>query len=165
MRTLIILLISLLPIFGGAYKYIRATNEIKILNEIIKLLLFLKEEIRFSLKEIKEIFEKVRNSQGFSEQIKDILAVAVEEKEYTALEKRLTQNQKLELRSEQISNLSSFLNGLGRSDLEGQLEHIAHFEKIFSLEKEKAEKEKEEKVRLWFGLSFSLGGAIFVLLI
>ena len=69
------------------------------------------------------------------------------------------------IRADDYQVLEEFANGLGTSDLESQLRHIAMYKTLLSERLEDAKKEQENKANLYRVLPFSLGLTIAILLL
>ena len=165
MRTLGIIIISLIPTAVGALAYQRLAKSYRLLRDIKQLCLVLSEQMRFSLKSPTELFEFIKREPNFSRSVKEIIEAVSQKTEYGEIFSSIEALPDGAYIKGQIGPLCDMFYGLGKSDLEAQLSHLGYFSALFSAEEERVKEELNTKSRLWLGLSFSLSAAVFVILI
>lgn len=165
MRALGIAIISLIPFALGVWQYNIIKRRQQTLWELEQLVLLIKEQMRFSLKEIDALLCFAYNQPHFSAPVKDMIMAVKGKTSHKEILEALQSVSASGITKKEISLLADFFAGLGQSDIKGQLEHCAYYREQLESINNLIFKEQGEKSRLWLGLSISLSLAVFVLLI
>ncbi len=154
MRLAGVLLLSSLPIWIGIWSRQILQKRVNFLHTFARFIRFAKEQIRFSGRELPEIFSLALRSPVFSKPLWEELFCAV--KDGQSVEKILKNRNDIRLKNEDIQMVSEFLSGLGTSDVEGQVEHAAYS----LIQCEELKKEAAHSFAVQGKLTVSLAGAL-----
>ncbi len=163
MRTIGILLLSLLPVIWGIDYNLTQKRRVVFLENFTLFIVFIREQIRFSASEILEIFSLALRDPSFTNPIYEELFLGM--KRNQNLEKIFKNNNDIRLKDAEINLVCSFLNGLGKNDIEGQKAHADYYKENIGQLAKKVQKETETKSKLVTSLCVCLAAALFVLII
>ena len=165
MRALGISVISLIPFVVGVWQYSLINRRQQTLWELEQLVLLIKEQMRFSLKEIDQLLSFAYNQPHFSTPVKDIIMAVTGKTSHNEVLSALQSVSSSGISKKEMLLIADFFSGLGKSDIKGQLEHCEYYKEQLEGINNLLSREQGEKSRLWLGLSISLSLAVFVLLI
>ena len=165
MRISGIIILAAIPLGFGICLYIKGISRAKFSAEIYKLSVILKEQLRFSLKEVYELLDFFENQPQFSQKMRNILSKIKGENSLQAITDVLNSELKKEFKVYEIADFSHFFFYLGKSDLEGEIKHIEYYEKIFEDLSNKSNDDLLNKNKLYLSLFTALSLAVFVVLI
>ena len=163
MRTLGILLLSLTPLLLGLDYSLTLKKQGKFITCFKEFLIFVREQIRFSGREVDEIFALAFKNPEFKKHI--FLSGDFPFKNGENLAKRIENSNDIRLKSNDLNQINAFFKGLGATDTEGQINHCDYFIKVFEGAEKKAAENLAVKGRLSVGLSLSLSFALFIIMI
>ena len=163
MRTIGILLLSLTPfLFALDYK-----SNLKKQSEFItcfkEFVAFTKEQIRFSMREINEIFALAYQNPEFKRYIFKNGKISFNNTENIA--KSIENANDIRLKPIIRTHINTFFKGLGTTDTEGQINHCNYYINAFAAFSKKAREDASQKGRLALALSLSLSLAMFIIMI
>ena len=150
MRITGIILLSIIPLFIGIFKYSDIRKRLKRIEEMKKAAEFIKENIRYSAYEINEIFSLAEQSEMFSPEVKSMLK---------------GKNNKNKYSDKECCYFAEYINGLGKSDVAGQLEHSNRYIKKFEEMYCELRADFKIKSRLYPGLGAGLATIVFLMLL
>lgn len=141
-------------LFGFSYtnKYIQ---RIKQLNKIKYMISIIKQKIEYSKLTVDEVIKQITSTKEFSflncntYKIEDICF----------------KNKKLFIENNEKNSLFEFINGLGKTDLNGQIKHCDMYYLIFDDYEFKCKQENNKKIKLFPTMSILFGLLITILLI
>lgn len=165
MRGIGVALISFIPLAVGLMQYNFINQRYKTVCEFEQLILVIKEQMRFSLKEIDALLNFAQNQPQFSKPIKDIILAVKGKNNHEEIINGLQSITSAKIGKNEYVLMADFFAGLGQSDIKGQVEHCEYYREQFERLCDKLYREQGEKSRLWLGLSISLSLAVFVLII
>lgn len=165
MRGLGILCISLIPMILGIWQYFIINRRSNTLQEIEQLILLIKEQMRFSLKEIDSLLNFAHKQPNFTPPIKEIISAVKGKTDHSEILNSILSVKGSGITKSEAELLADFFTGLGKSDIKGQLEHCDYYLEQFDFLNQRMQQNLNEKSRLWLGLSISVSLAVFVLLI
>lgn len=163
MRTLGILLLSLTPVLFGIDYRLNLKHRSDFILSFKRFIIFIREQIRFSGREINEIFALAKQNTEFNSGIFKAIEAAVKKEENLA--KTLEKFTNIRLKQKDIDDISLFFAELGKTDTEGQLSHCDYYINLFEQSEKKATDAYRTKGRLSIGLCLCLTMAMFIIMI
>ena len=163
MRILGTLILSALPVLWGIDYYAAQRKRADFLESFVEFVIYVREQIRFSGREISEIFSIALREPRFARPIYEELFLAIKNKD--SLEKIFKNNKDLLLKKHEISTVCGFLDGLGKNDVLGQIAHADYYKTRLEETAATTKKELASKGRLIISLSILAAAALFVLMI
>ena len=163
MRTVGVILLSLLPVLWGLDYNLTQKKRTDFLENFTLFIVFVREQIRFSASEILEIFSLALRDPSFKNPVYEELFLCM--KNNGNLEKIFKNNSNIRLKNAEISAICLFLNGLGKNDVEGQKAHADYYKENIGSMAKKVAKENITKSKLVTSLSICLSAVLFVLMI
>lgn len=143
--------------FYITYKLISATKQ---LNSIIILIDSIKQKIRFKKETVFEIITSYCKDQNYKFLFNSVLTTDLND----YFRRICYENDWLLIDKEQKNVLYDFFIGLGKSDLEGQINHCENYKEIFKKGLLKFENESKKKIKLYPSL-FILSGMLVILIL
>ena len=163
MRTLGILFLSLTPfLFALDYKA-NLKNQSDFILCFKEFIVFTKEQIRFSLREVNEIFALAYQNPEFKRYIFKNGKISFDNTENIA--KSIESANDIRLKPIIRTHINTFFKGLGTTDTEGQINHCNYYISAFTIFGKKAQEDASQKGRLALALSLSLSLAMFIIMI
>lgn len=163
MRTFGILLLSLTPFLLGLDYRATLKRKSKFITCFKEFVIFTREQIRFSCREVDEIFSLAFVNPHFKKHIFCGGKFSFNGEENLA--KRIEKHNDIRLNSDEVNKITSFFNGLGATDTEGQINHCDYFISLFEGVEKKVAESLKNGGRLSVGLSLSLSFALFIIMI
>ncbi len=163
MRTVGILLLSMMPIIIGADIYISVKKRRDFLITFTRFILFVKNEIRFACRERNEIFLIALRDPEFATPIFEELYNSL--KYGKKLENIFIYNKDIRLNPREARAICAFISGLGKNDVTGQLAHCDFYAEQLGKIANEAETAAKTKCRLTVGLSLAAAAALFIIMI
>lgn len=163
MRTVGIIFLSLTPLLLGLdYRSTlkKRKDFILIFKEFI---IFVKEQIRFCGRERDEILSLALRDPRFNIPIFKRMEKALKDGENIA--KIFENNNDIRIKSQEITQVSTFISELGKSDYEGQMSHCDYYISVFDKLGQKLSDSYSARSRLALGLTLSLGAVMFIIMI
>lgn len=155
MRIFGVLTIAASVLCFGLYFVNKIIERTKQLNEIIYLITLVKQEISYKKSTINEIFSSllIQNDFAFLQtQIFEFNSICFD-------------NKMLLLKNEEKKYLFDFFDGLGKSDLSGQLNHCDYYLDVFEHFSNKCDEENKSKIKLFPTLFLLLSMFVIILLL
>ncbi|MGN0173247.1 MAG: stage III sporulation protein AB [Acutalibacteraceae bacterium] len=143
--------------FYITYKLISATKQ---LNSIIILIDSIKQKIRFKKETVSEIISSYCKDQNYKFLFNSVLTTDLND----YFRRICYENDQLLIDKEQKNVLYDFFIGLGKSDLEGQINHCENYKDIFQKGLLEFENESKKKIKLYPSL-FLLSGMLVILIL
>ncbi len=163
MRTVGVILISLLPFAAGLIYRKQLQQRADILKRFTKLILFIKEEIRYSSRELDEIFSLALRRPTFAINFfEELFSYCRTGETISEIENK---SNDIRLKSHEIEMISEFFSRLGSNDSEGQLAYCDYYYQYFSQLAGEAEKINRSRGRLIISISGIASAGMFILLI
>ncbi len=154
MRICGILIIGFCVAAVGFYITNRLILKSKQLSKIIYLINFTEQKIKYRKETVKEILSSISKDKDFGFLFNDKIS----------FEKICFENCALYIENEQKKSLYDFFSGLGKSDLNGQVEHCNLYREIFESYLLKNDEENRSKIKLYPSLSILLGMLVILIL-
>lgn len=163
MRTVGILILSSMPLVIGIDIFVSIKKRRDFLFTFLKFIMYVKNEIRFACRERDEIIMLALRDPEFTSVIFEDIFKSL--KYGKKLENIFIYNNNIRLNLRETKAVCSFIYGIGKSDVSGQLAHCDFYaEQLGALAKEADDKGKT-KCKLALGLSISLSVALFIIMI
>jgi len=163
MRTIGIIFLALTPLLWGLDYRNSLKKRKDFLNAFKEFIMYVKEQIRFSGRERDEIFALALNDPRFGHPLFKKIEKAL--KSGQNISKTVVDFNDIRLKIKEISGIDSFISGLGKSDLEGQLNHCDHYLLVFEKLSQNSDEVYAVKGKLVTGLSLSLASVMFIIMI
>lgn len=163
MKTVGVLLLSLLPILVGLGLRKQLHSRADFLRRFGRFISFVQEEIRYSGRELSEIFSLALRDPMFATPFYE--ALYLEQKNEKNYEKIINDTNDFRLKKSDIIMVSDFLSRLGTNDVTGQLSHCAHYFAQCERAADQAATASRTQGRLVISLSCLAAAAVFILLI
>lgn len=163
MRILGILILSALPVLWGIDYNASQKKRVDFLESFVSFVIYVREQIRFSGREISEIFSMALRDPCFAKPIYEQLFLSI--KNDDNLEKMFINNKNIRLKKHEISAVCGFLSGLGKNDVSGQTAHADYYKLKLEDMASSVKSELAVKGRLAISLSVAGAAALFVLMI
>lgn len=163
MRTVGVILLSLLPVLWGIDYNSAQKKRVAFLENFILFIVFVREQIRFSGRELLEIFSLALREPSFANPVYEKLFLGM--KQGKDLRKIIKDDSGIRLNDAETTAVCAFLDGLGKNDVEGQKAHADYYKEHISGLAKKLQGEVLVKTRLITSLTVSLAAALFVLMI
>lgn len=163
MRLMGILLLSLTPFWFGL-DYVNSLKKRRDLFFSLKsFAIFTREQIRFCLRERDEIFALSDNNLQFSNDFFSIVKNGLKKGENLA--KIIKEHNYIRLKPKEIIEIAAFFTELGKSDIEGEINHCDYYINLFGNIGENLSDTFTAKSRLSLSLSLSLMATMFIIMI
>lgn len=163
MKTAGVILLSLLPVLIGIGLRQQLLHRADFLQRFGRFIAFVQEEIRYSGRELTEIFSLALRDPLFATPFYE--ALFLEQKNEKDYAKIIKNKNDFRLKSSDITMMTEFLSRLGTNDVAGQLSHCEHFLKRCDQAAEEAVTACRTQGRLVLSLSGLAAAAVFILLI
>ena len=159
MKTIGLILVFCFPVILGleARRYMKMGLEN--IKETLNFMIFIREEIRFSCREISEIFAIAKAERKINAEIVSSFVKAFFEKEDN--EKQL---KNLNFNRSEIELSKSFFKGLGTNDINSQVRHCDYY--IGQMAEKINERNKDflNKSKVYLGISFAAALTLVIVL-
>ena len=163
MRVVGVLFLSLLPVLWGGDLYRTMHRRAHTLSDFTRFILFVREKIRYSARELDEIFSLALRQPPFAAPLYETLAHSRGKAEH--LTERLLSVRGTGLKREDARLITEFYDGLGRDDTKGQLAHCDYYRERLERQADEARRCLKQKGRLTVSLALSGAAALFILMI
>lgn len=163
MRIVGVILLSLLPFASGIIYNKQLKQRADILKRFEKFILFVKDEIRYSSRELDEIFSLALRRPMFAICFfEELFRYYKNGEDFSKIENTVID---IRLKSHELEMIYEFFSRLGTNDSSGQLAYCEYYYNHFSQFAFDAEKAGKNKGRLMLSVSGIASAGMFILLI